>query len=171
MPNSNSDTIEKGFAKAKRMIAGLAAHHMAEYARFVTKAAYNGKTFLSFTGNAENAIYAITMMQESKVAGEAHPSQVKPLRGKIAYNEKVYLKHPVEGEARAVRGSVDIEQSNVYVGIAAATSQPVHPDFGTPLARTRYIYAIEYGTHGEKQSMPMKLMRSLAKEIKFKKLF
>lgn len=170
MPNTDiNSALDAGFKKAKTLIAEAAATKLASYAEMATKAALYSKGFLSFTGNAENAIHAVTFANDSKVVGHSHPSSVRPLRMKIPYGTNVYLKNPVEGKPRMRRGAVEIEESDVFKGVAKIVMETPLVEPGTALARTRYIYAIEYGGSG-KVATPLNLMYSLAKCIRLTKM-
>lgn len=170
MPSTDiQSAIDAGFEKAKKLIADAVAVKLASYAEMATKAALNSKGFLSFTGNAENAIHAVTFANDSKIVGHSHPSTVRPLMNKIPYGKNVFLDKPVEGKPRMRRGAVDIEESDVYKGVAKVVMETPLTEPGTALARTRYIYAIEYGAQG-KVAAPLNLMYSLAKSIRLTKV-
>mgnify|MGYP006907958861 FL=1 len=167
MPSTDSErrnkaALDAGFKRAKQLIAEHVGKRLQSLSQFITQAAYNSKGFQSFTGNAENAIAAVTYANQTLV-GVAHPSSRTPLRLKIQRGEHVHLKTPMEGAERTVHGAVEIVVPDVMQGVTAIAAIPVVSDF-KPMASTRFIYAIEYGT-GEKTSTPLRLMHSFASRL------
>ena len=106
--NANKQAWLRGLQIAKQKIHFVLLRHLAEYGQELLDDAMFNREYTSFTGNTltslafgiyeNNALTDIVFVRTGKA----------PICAKIEKDKVVYLDDPYEGEARAVRGQVDI---------------------------------------------------------------
>ena len=107
-PKSNSKAFKAGLKIAKEKIHFLLLRHLAEYGVELLEDAQFRATFQSFTGNTITSL-AFGIYENTNLIDVIFISgQKPPVHAKIKNGQTLFLSHPYEGEARAVRGKVDI---------------------------------------------------------------
>lgn len=105
---SNKKAWMKGLKIAKEKIRSAVLKQLAKYGKLLLNDAQAKAEYQSFTGNTLTSL-AFGLYENNSLQDVVFISGLKaPVRIKVQKGEYVYLEDPYEGEARGVRGKVDI---------------------------------------------------------------
>lgn len=105
----NRRVLTNGFASFGKAISKYVEDSLTDAAAELLMAVSRNRTFVGFTGNTQTS-YACGVYVNGTcrhIIFQRNWMQ-PPVRMKIRYGELVFLSNPYEGEARAVRGGVDL---------------------------------------------------------------
>lgn len=106
---NNKQVLANGFAEFGKAINKYVIDSLTDAAEELLIAVAKNRTFVGFTGNTQTSyacgVYVNGTCQNIILQQNWMQS---PVRMKIRYGELVFLSNPYEGEARAVRGAVDV---------------------------------------------------------------
>lgn len=105
----NKQVFANGFADFGKAINQYVIDSLTDSAEELLVAVARNRTFVGFTGNTQTSyacgVYVNGSCQNIILQQNWMQS---PVRMKIRYGELVFLQNPYEGDARAVRGAVDV---------------------------------------------------------------
>lgn len=107
---SNKDVLDKGFAKAKTLIEDTIISSLRTSCMDLLEEVARHRDFEGFTGQTQTS-YMGGLYIDGKLLAIFNQKNwlQRPRRSKVPLNKFVYLENPYEGDARTVRGAVDIE--------------------------------------------------------------
>lgn len=108
---SNKEVLDKGFAKAHDIIEEALVSSLKKSCMDLLKEVEFHRGYEGFTGQTQTS-YMGGLYIDGRLAAifNQHNWLQRPRRSKVPLNKFVYLEDPYEGEARGIRGSVDIDE-------------------------------------------------------------
>lgn len=104
----NSKAIKIGLMIAKEKIHNLLIKKLSKYGEFLLEDAQFRAEYQSFTGNTITSL-AFGVYERGSLTDVVFISGLEPaIHAKVKLGQVLFLKHPYEGEPRAVSGKVDI---------------------------------------------------------------
>ena len=103
----NITAFRNGMKQARDKIMRKVADRLFEAGQRLIEVAWKEKQFTGFTGNTQTSIAIGVYIDGHLTAYQTGlKNQRSPIRKKIQYHQRVYLKHPYEGSPRGVQGQV-----------------------------------------------------------------
>lgn len=103
----NITAFRNGMKKAREMVMRKVSDKLLEAGRMLIQVAWDNKQFIGFTGNTQTSIAIGVYVDGNLTAYQTGlKNQRAPIRKKIQYHQRVFLKHPYEGNPRGVQGQV-----------------------------------------------------------------
>jgi len=165
---NNRAALDNGFKKAKQIIFGHLYNQCIKLCDALVSDALTKREFQSFTGNTITSfacgIYVDGDLNYMVASGEDMDA---PVHAKVQKGELVYLANPYEGEARSVRGKVDIR----YSISGMETSFEILKGIGSPSKGISIVMTTgtEYSTYLE-NVYKLNVLSETASESNVKKL-
>lgn len=109
MSDHNKRVLDSGFRQGVRIMESVISQSLLVAAEELLKRAAENREFEGFTGNTQLS-YACGVYLNGKLKHVVfqHNWNGPTIRMKVRKDQRVYLKHPFEGKARAVKGQADI---------------------------------------------------------------
>lgn len=152
MADQNSKLVEEAFERFAPKMREIIAKHFEPTCIGAVEEAYNARTWMGFTGQAQNS-FASYQLKNGSVQLVFDSSQMapEPVRYKVEEGEILYLSNPVEGRPRSVGGIPEIRFSESEDAIRAIRSFPFKNQSKLAGAM-RFAFPVEYDNliYGEK---------------------
>lgn len=159
--HDNAKVLENGFAKGMRMIEDVIYNSLADSADALLIRVATNRQFIGFTGNTQTS-YACGIYVNGRLA---HVSvqrnwNSQPFRMKVRKGKIVFMNNPYEGQPRAVKGQVDIEENHGLVLSLKQLEEYKAPKKGLALMMTT---GTEYSLYIE-QAMSLDVLTNTFKD-------
>lgn len=108
--SENLKAFKNGISLFKNKLNNVMPIYLAELAFRLIQNAIKSKTWTGFTGNAQTS-FAVGVYVDGKVVNIVDGTDYEnreAIMKKIRYGQRVFLKHPFEGNSRAVIGKVEV---------------------------------------------------------------
>lgn len=144
MADQNPKLVEEAFERFAPKMKEIIAKHFEPTCIGAVEEAYNARTWMGFTGQAQNS-FASYQLKNGSVQLVFDSSQMapEPVFRKINIGEKIFLPNPVEGAPREVRGKVELLYFDAEDAVRAICAIPFK-DQSRLAGAMRFAFPVEY---------------------------